>query len=265
MATPIVVTSGSLGYTAPSFNYGATTQAINGGYSFDLPLATVAAFTNNAMAFAERNTANAQGFFSGVFSNAQAGVNAQAASAFKYQDKSLEALQQMQQRALDVQKYGIKKQYSTKNLLKPGSQCFITTAICKAAGLPDDTWQLMRLRTFRDEHLLTTDIGKALVAVYYQIAPVIVAALDASPLGASHYAYLAAHFIYPALQQISVGNHDGATATYSAMVETAAKFAGLESLPVVVDLPPASVTCTCRGGKRAAKFHAKTCPVRASE
>lgn len=232
--TPIQVT-GNIGYTAPTFSYGQTTQAINGGYSFDLPLATVASFTNNALAFSEKNSANAQGFFSGIFDRAQAGVQRASDSSFTYQDKSLGVLQGMQEKALAVQKYGIKKQFSTGNLLKPGSQCFITTAICKASGLPDNTWQLMRLRTFRDEYLLTTDEGCDLVEHYYKIAPAIVEAIDKLSNSSSIYAYLSANFIDLALQQISVNNFEGATGTYTAMVKVAQTLAGV----VEVDTAPA--------------------------
>lgn len=233
MVQPIVVTGGSIGYKAPTFSYGQTTQAINGGYSFDLPLSTVAAFTNNALAFSEANSKNAQGFFSGIFARAQEGVSNQATQAFAYQDKSLGVLQGMQEKALAVQKYGLKKQYSTGNLLKPGSQCFITTAICKASGLPDDTWQLQLLRKFRDDYLLTTDEGCDLVQRYYDLAPRIVEAIDKLSNASSIYAYLAGSFIQLALQQISVQNFEGATGTYSAMVKYAQELAGIEDVQEV--------------------------------
>lgn len=238
MATTPITVLGSIAYTAPSFNYGATSQAINGGYSFDLPLATVAAFTNNAMSFANQNTANAQGFFSGVFNSGQAAVTRASDQAYAFQDKSLGVLQKMHQGALDVQKYYIKKQFGTMNMLKPGSQCFITTAVCKASGKSDNCWELQLLRKFRDDYLLQTPEGKLLVDIYYQVAPAIVEALDALPTASSAYAYLKGNFIDTALQRISVGDHKGATGIYTRMIEAAAKFAGIESLPVKVEVKP---------------------------
>lgn len=54
------------------------------------------------------------------------------------------------------------------------SPCFLTTACCEHKGLPDDCEELTALRKFRDEHLMLTEEGKALVEEYYNIAPEIV-------------------------------------------------------------------------------------------
>ncbi len=91
--------AGGISYTAPSFTYG-TTQAVNGGFSFDLPLATVQAFTNNALSFSANNSANAQGFLQGVLNSAQSNVNRTADRAYDYQTTALASLESMQSRAL---------------------------------------------------------------------------------------------------------------------------------------------------------------------
>lgn len=52
--------------------------------------------------------------------------------------------------------------------------CFLTTACTAARGLPDDCWDLTALRRFRDDVLLSTPAGRALVDDYYRIAPGIV-------------------------------------------------------------------------------------------
>jgi len=264
MAAQIPVVAGGISYQAPTFNYG-TTQSINGGYSFDLPLATVAQFTNTALTFSAQNTANAQGFFSGVLGQAQGALTNVNNQSFAFQDKSLLALQDMYSQQIGLEKYKVKKKYGLGNMLKPGSGCFITTAVCKASGKSDNCFELQLLRKFRDEYLLTLPGGKLVVDVYYQIAPAIVAALDASSMGASHYAYLKCNFIDRCIQLISTGEYAAATDTYACMLEVAAKLAGIESLPVVVGVPTTEVVCTCKGGKRAANFHAKSCPVRNPE
>lgn len=56
-------------------------------------------------------------------------------------------------------------------------KCYLTTACCEARGLADDCEELTALRRFRDEHLLPTTEGAALVAAYYREAPAIVAAI----------------------------------------------------------------------------------------
>lgn len=93
------VVAGGISYTAPSFTYG-TQQAVNGGFSFDLPLATVQAFTNNALSFSANNSANAQGFLQGVLNSAQSNVNRTADRAYDYQTTALGTLESMQGRAL---------------------------------------------------------------------------------------------------------------------------------------------------------------------
>jgi len=60
---------------------------------------------------------------------------------------------------------------------KKESGCFITTAACHFRGLPDDCHELEQLRLFRDNHLMKTPEGKALVDRYYLEAPEIAACL----------------------------------------------------------------------------------------
>lgn len=52
--------------------------------------------------------------------------------------------------------------------------CFLTTACCVYRGLPDDCHELECLRSFRDNVLATSTEGRALIAEYYQFAPLIV-------------------------------------------------------------------------------------------
>jgi len=242
----VPVVSGAISFSSPSYTYGDTSQQIGGGFKFDLPFATVAAFTNAGLDFAKENSTNTQGFFSGVVSRAQDNISQQANRTFNYNEKSLEAIQKMYKQQIDLQKYAIKKQYGIGNMLKPGSGCFITTAVCKASGKSDTCAELQYLRKFRDDFMLSTDEGKALVNIYYRNAPAIVEAIEALPNSAQVLAVLANNFIYPAIQQISAGHFEQGQAIYSAMVFEAAKLAGVELdlTPPVKEpakkLPPAS-------------------------
>ncbi len=237
MAAQIGTVSGGITYSPVSFSYGNASQVIGGGFAFDLPLATAAMFTNTALDFSAQNSKNAQGFFSGILSRAQGSMDQTVNQSFNYQNKALKTTNDIFMEALSVQKYSIKKQYGTMNMLKPGSQCFITTAVCKSKGLPDDTWQLMRLRIFRDEYLLSSVEGKQLVKEYYRIAPTIVELIDAKDSAASIYHYLNSTFIELALQRISVGDFAGAQAVYTSMVEAAVKLSGFIDTPVAPALP----------------------------
>lgn len=65
---------------------------------------------------------------------------------------------------------------------KPGfSGCFITTAVTRAAGLPDDCYELSVLRMFRREYVAALPDGEAVLADYREKAPRIVEAIDELP------------------------------------------------------------------------------------
>ncbi len=52
--------------------------------------------------------------------------------------------------------------------------CYITTAVCVYQNKPDDCYELTLLRSFRDDYLLRTPEGEAMVREYYDVAPSIV-------------------------------------------------------------------------------------------
>ncbi len=52
--------------------------------------------------------------------------------------------------------------------------CFITTAACEIRGLPDDCAEMTTLRAFRDQVLIKTPDGAAIVEEYYTTAPSLV-------------------------------------------------------------------------------------------
>ncbi|HIV51861.1 MAG TPA: hypothetical protein H9748_00005, partial [Candidatus Mediterraneibacter norwichensis] len=56
--------------------------------------------------------------------------------------------------------------------------CYITTAVCRSLGRPDDCYELNTLRDYRDSYLLSTDEGREIVQEYYNIAPTIVKRID---------------------------------------------------------------------------------------
>jgi hypothetical protein len=60
------------------------------------------------------------------------------------------------------------------------SRCFITTACVRARGMADDCEILTLLRGFRDGYMMTTPASEEMVADYYNVAPRIVAAIDAT-------------------------------------------------------------------------------------
>lgn len=57
------------------------------------------------------------------------------------------------------------------------SGCFLTSACVEAKGLPDDCYELMVLRRFRDEWLCNQPGGNEEIAEYYFVAPQIISAV----------------------------------------------------------------------------------------
>lgn len=55
--------------------------------------------------------------------------------------------------------------------------CFVTTACCDALGLADDCFELAALRRFRDGPLAALPGGAADIALYYALAPALLAGL----------------------------------------------------------------------------------------
>lgn len=93
--------------------------------------------------------------------------------------------------------------------------CFITTAACQHKGLADDCHELQVLRMFRDQHLLATLEGSALVERYYEIAPAIAARLtDPEELEAVWQEICAC------VSEIESGHFSEAITRYAKMVES---------------------------------------------
>lgn len=250
--------AGGIKYTPVSYTWGDTSQVIGGGFSFDLPLATVAQFTNTGLDFASQNSAASRGFLSGVMNNAQSLVTQMAGQSYSLQNNALSAIQQQHQREIDLQRYAIKKNYGmgSADFLSGKASCFLTTAVTQAKGLSDTCAELQALRKFRDEYLLSTDEGKALVKTYYQVAPLIVDAINARADSASVWARLDNNFIQGALQRIGAGHFEVAKGIYCALVQEALEISG-----VVLEVP--EVVCDCGAGKKALSFHKKTCLLKA--
>lgn len=61
------------------------------------------------------------------------------------------------------------------------SGCFLTSACVEAKGLPDDCYELMVLRRFRDEWLCNQPGGNEEIAEYYHMAPSIVEEIKSRP------------------------------------------------------------------------------------
>ncbi|MCI8455031.1 MAG: hypothetical protein HFE84_10525 [Lachnospiraceae bacterium] len=101
---------------------------------------------------------------------------------------------------------------------KAWGMCFLTTAVCEFENKPDDCSELTTLRRFRDQYMMKTPAGRALVRQYYDIAPKLVIAIDLCSDRESVYADLRDRYITPCLALIRSGRLADCQSHYCAMV-----------------------------------------------
>lgn len=65
--------------------------------------------------------------------------------------------------------------------VQPGEDCYLTSACVAHAGLTDDCHELTVMRAFRDEFLMLSAPGVAIVSRYYRHAPSLLSAIRSSP------------------------------------------------------------------------------------
>jgi hypothetical protein len=219
--------TGGITYSTPAFIFG-NTGSINGGYSFDLPLATVAAFNSQGLDFLAENTKNARGFFTTIQESASNAMSRTEDNSFALANNGLGTLQQIAYASIESQEriHQVMQTESTRRVeLMPepdSGWCFITTAVCESEGLPDDCDELQTLRKFRDEYMRSKPDLSGLVDEYYKIAPEIVVALKQLPNGGAYsFDYLKRTFIVPAVTAIKSGHNEQALEIYCGMVNAA--------------------------------------------
>lgn len=204
---------GSISYRQPTFTFGGN-GAVNGGFSFDLPLAAITTASNNAVAYASANTQNAQGFLAGIIGKSQQNVSQASQRSQQFASQNVLAITQMQAQAMNTARY-----------LAQRDGCYITTAICQADGKPDDCDELQTLRRFRDEWLALTDEGQEAIANYYRTAPEIVAAISKMEKAPQIFAMLRDVYLLPAVEAVKAGENGKALCLYQRLVVVASAIA----------------------------------------
>lgn len=207
--------AGGISFSTPLFSFGNTTPAVNSGFNFDLPMATIQTFSNQALSFTQNNAALNKGFLQGVIDQSGKNVTATADAAFNLQSQALGSLTSFSNNIMQTID-------SAVNRTRGG--CFITTAICKDKGLPDDCDDLKLLRNFRDNVLIKTHEGRVAVKTYYLVAPEIVECIDHRNNASEIYKVLNDAYLQPAIRLIKFGDNNAAFEMYKAMVNYAANF-----------------------------------------
>lgn len=99
-----------------------------------------------------------------------------------------------------------------------GDGCFLTTACCDALGRPDDGFELVVLRRFRDNWLARQPGGAEEISEYRRIAPDICAAIADDPIGRLELIRIYIGTILPCVTLIGLGFQRAAWALYRRMV-----------------------------------------------
>lgn len=217
--------AGGINYGSPALLLGASNgAATTGGLSFDLPLATVAAFTNNALQFSANNSDNNRAFLGGVVATQQSAVSNASNAALTFGAGSLGFLTAINNKNQDSLNF--------RSKMARGGGCFITTAICELDSLPDDCEELTILRKFRDDYMLPDTEMAAMVREYYECAPAIVSRIRALPNGVAVFRILQQNYLLPAIVQIRNGDMESALTYYVDMVRVAQEYAQLQPCEV---------------------------------
>lgn len=97
--------------------------------------------------------------------------------------------------------------------------CFITSAVCETRRRPDDCYELLRFRQFRDEYLAGTEEGRRLIEDYYRIAPVIVTYINMHSDAKGRYRRIWKEYLLPCLRDLENDRQEDCRKRYTEMVE----------------------------------------------
>jgi len=203
--------------------------------NFDLPLATVSAFNNQALNFLSANSQRNTGFLTQHIGQAQSGVDVARGATLGFLNRGLNLMQGNFAQSAELAMFTTQQSFALANkaqnlaadqnkyiVQKSKGWCFVTTAICAAENKPDDCPELEILRAFRDGVMMKTPEGFELVRRYYRLSPALVKRIKNAPdNGRALLARLRRQYLMPAIHQILKGDHSGAIETYRQMLEYA--------------------------------------------
>ena len=220
--------SGGIIYQTPALQLGNFNNAApNGGFSFDIPLTSVANLNQQAMNFVGANSARNSHFLGSVYNTAQASVNQTANQSFNSINSGLgliagnaqlqqASINSLFQQFLGSSQFIAQKGVETTQAANPKKKgCFITTAICEGQGKPDDCDELETLRGFRDGYMVSK--RPDLLREYYEAAPIIVEKIAQKPESQLIYDMLRTRFLEPAIAAVKAGDNEKALTMYTAL------------------------------------------------
>lgn len=116
--------------------------------------------------------------------------------------------------------------YSTYESIAGGFKkklCYITTAVCEYQNKSDDCYELTTLRNYRDSYLMRTDLGRAIVDEYYNIAPTLVTIINMQKNFGDVYKLIHEKYLIPCIHYIENNKYEECRDLYMQMVRTLQK------------------------------------------
>jgi hypothetical protein len=220
---------GSGGGLNLNYNFGPNVDTIaNNAYSFlGQTFAGAQAFENNSIGgtqdFLSSNVApitsavagEADDYFNQILGAFGTVTNAQSASA----SQAITAEQQVSNASINASKKAAGGGSIFSSIF---GGCFITTAVCKYSGLPDDCDVLQTMRKWRDTWMQETPERRAMVERYYIVAPIYVAKIHAKEEREQVFTWLLLNdLINLCVSAINQDLNHNALAIYLAAVELA--------------------------------------------
>ena len=95
--------------------------------------------------------------------------------------------------------------------------CYITSAVCRTQGKDDDCYELTAFRRFRDQVMLVSEEGRALVEEYYRLAPAIVTTVRLCQNEEAVYDRVYREYLLPCLHLLEAGDETGCRDKYVEM------------------------------------------------
>lgn len=98
--------------------------------------------------------------------------------------------------------------------------CYITTAVCRTFGKPDDCYELTLLRDYRDTYLASLPDGKEMIREYYDVAPSVVKHIGQREDADEIYRSIWEDYLSPCISMIENGEREACRERYEDMVHT---------------------------------------------
>ncbi len=96
--------------------------------------------------------------------------------------------------------------------------CYVTTAVCRTFGKPDDCYELNLFRHFRDTYMADYPGGDEMIQMYYDVAPSIVKHISQRPDSDQIFASIWTDWLDPCRRKIESGDMEGCLELYKQMV-----------------------------------------------